>query len=86
MLKKYLKFKSIILPYNNLNFFVFSIISIGFITGCLFLVLISESDKKVVVDSIKNFIDNINPNKLELLKNVGLINFIYLILLIIFSL
>lgn len=86
MLKKYSKIKSIILPNNNLNYFVFSIISIGFITGCIFLMLISETDKKIVIDSVKNFVTNINPNKLELLKNISIINYFYVLLLIIFSL
>lgn len=86
MLKKYSKIKSIILPNKKLNYFVFSIISIGFITGCIFLMLISETDKKIVIDSVKNFITNINPNRLELLKNISIINFIYVILLIVFSL
>lgn len=86
MLKKYSKFKSIILPNNKLNYFVFSIISIGFITGCIFLLLISESDKKIIISSLNNFINNINDNSLELLKNIGLINLCYIFLLIIFSL
>ena len=86
MLKKYSKFKSIILPNNKLNHFVFSIISIGFITGCIFLLLISESDKKVIICSLNNFVNNMNNNSLELLKNIGLINLCYIFLLIVFSL
>lgn len=86
MLKKYSKIKSIILPNKKLNYFVFSIISIGFITGCIFLMLISETDKKTVLNSVNNFVNNINPNSLEILKNISIINFMYIFLLIIFSL
>lgn len=86
MLKKYSKIKSIILPNKNLNYFVFSVISIGFITGCIFLMLISENDKKMVIDSVNNFINNINSNNLEIFKNINIINFTYILLLIIFSL
>lgn len=86
MLKKYSKIKSIILPNKKLNYFVFSIISIGFITGCIFLMLISETDKKIVLESINKFIYNINPNSLEILKNISIINFMYIFLLVIFSL
>ena len=86
MLKNYSKIKNIILPNKKINYFVFSVISIGFITGCIFLMLISNSDKEIVLNSVKNFVININPNRLEILKNVSIINFIYIILLIIFSL
>ena len=86
MLKKYSKIKSIILPNKKLNYFVFSLISIGFITGCVFLMLISDTDKKIVLESVNNFINNINPNSLEIFKNISIINFIYIFLLIIFSL
>lgn len=86
MLKKYYKIKNIILPNKTLNFFVFSIISIGFITGAIFLILISNVDKKIVIDTVNNFINNVNPNGIEILKNVSIINFIYIVLLILFSL
>ena len=86
MLKKYSKIKSIILPNKKLNYFVFSIISIGFITGCIFLMLISENDKKIVIESVNNFINNNNLNSLEIIKNISIINFMYILLLIMFSL
>lgn len=82
MLKKYMKLKSIILPNKKINYFVLVLIVIGFISGCIFLNVISKNDKELVISSIKTFFNSLsNKNSIDTLKNVGIINFVYIILL-----
>lgn len=67
--------------------FSFIIVILGIITGSLFIVILNNTDKNLVIEYITSFIDNIknnNINNTELLKNTLITNnFIILILIII---
>ena len=73
---------------NNIKFdkryvmFSFIIIILGIITGSLFLVILKNSDKALVVEYIESFIDNIKNNNIDytdLLKNTIIINYIVIL-------
>lgn len=70
------------------KFVLFSIILVilGIITGALFIVILNNSDKNLVIEYINSFIENIKNNdinKLDILKNTLLSNYIIIILFII---
>jgi len=73
-----------IAPNKNINYFTLFIISIGIISGSIFLILINENDKTSVINQINNFINNINNNNInnvQALKNSLLNNFTYIFLI-----
>jgi len=73
-----------IIPNKNINYFTFFIITLGIISGSIFLVLISENDKTSVINQITNFITNINNNDInsvQALKNGLFTNFTYVVLI-----
>jgi len=73
-----------IIPNKKINYFILSIITLGLISGAIFLVLISENDKSNVVNQINNFMNNINTNNInsvQALKNSLFTNFTYILLL-----
>ena len=78
------KIISTIIPNKKINYFIFFIITLGIISGAIFMVLINENDKITVVNQINNFIDNINSNNIDsvqALKNSFFTNFTYIILI-----
>lgn len=75
---------------NNIKFdkryVLFSIVLVilGIVTGSIFVVILNNTDKSLIVEYITSFIDNIknnNFNYVETLKNTCLINFSLLILI-----
>lgn len=67
-------------------FFAIIIILIGIITGSLFIVLLNNSDKSLVIEYIESFINNnkiSNINYLEILKNTLIINYGIILVMII---
>ena len=84
MIKKYNRIKSIILPNKKVNIFIISILFLGLIAGGIYANIISLNDKKLVIDKIQVFIDNINHNSLNtfsVLKNSIGINLGYIIII-----
>ena len=84
MKNKISNFLSIVLPNKKINLFVISIILLGIISGSIFLVILNNNDKELVITKISNFMQNINENKLNNLdafKNVLIENSIYIILM-----
>ncbi|HHW69338.1 MAG TPA: stage II sporulation protein M [Tenericutes bacterium] len=74
------KLKSLFSCNKNILIFVFVISLIGIIFGALFNILINESDKKLVVEQINEYINNISTNKLNYLdsfKSALISNLIY---------
>jgi len=75
-LKKSIKYnKKVIL-------FLIILIMIGIIVGSMFTLILNSSDKSLVVEYIKSFIQNIDKNKLlfsETLINTLIINMIYIL-------
>lgn len=73
-----------IIPNKKINYFVFFVITLGIISGSIFLVLISQNDKNSVFTQITNFITNINNNNInsvQALKNSLFNNFTYVLLI-----
>lgn len=75
---------------NNIKFdkkyvlFSTIIIILGIITGSLFIVILNNSDKNIVVEYITSFIENINNiNNINILKNTLITNYLFIFTLII---
>ena len=77
-----------IIPSKKLFYLSLFLLSLGIISGAIFLVVINQNDKLVVIDEINTFISNINTNNfnsLESLKTSLINNSIYLIIIFILS-
>lgn len=73
-----------IIPNKKINYFTFLIITLGIISGSIFLVLINQNDKSSVINQITSFISNINTNNIDsmqTLKNSLFTNFTYVLLI-----
>lgn len=84
MKKKKLKISNIIIPYKNINFFVYTILLLGLISGSIFLLNLKEVDKNTAILQIQNFISNINNNKIDngqAFKNSIMVNYIFVFLI-----
>lgn len=78
------KIVSTIIPNKKINYFTFFILTLGVISGAIFLVLINQTDKTNVINQITNFISNINNNNMnsvQALKNSFFTNFTYILLI-----
>ena len=72
---------NIILPNKKINLFIITILIIGIISGSIFLMLASATDKTTVITQIKNFFTNISNNSLDnglALKNSLIINYLFI--------
>ena len=79
---------SIILPNKKTNLFTICIIILGIISGSIFLIIISDKDKSLVITRITEFISKINTNdinNIEALKNSLIENSIYVLLMFLLS-
>ena len=84
MNNKLTKIISTIIPNKKINYFTFLVLTLGIISGSIFLVLISPNDKINVTTQITNFMSNINDNNISIvqaLKNSLSINFTYVFLI-----
>lgn len=62
------------------------IVILGIITGALFIVILNNTDKSLIIEYITSFIDNIKNNSInniEILKNTLLTNYIVIFIFII---
>jgi len=67
-------------------FFSLIIIILGVITGSLFIIILNNTDKNLVIEYISSFVENIknnNINNIDLLKNSIISNCITILILII---
>ena len=65
MNKKLNRGLAIIMPDKRINTFVLFIIILGIISGSIFLVVLKETDKNIVIDRINTFFSNINTNNIN---------------------
>lgn len=87
MNEKIKRIKDIILPNKKINYFVFSVIIIGIITGSIFFTMISNNDKTEVINLINNFFSNIENTtfdnglafKNSLITNIVLLSLIWIL-------
>jgi len=67
-------------------FFSLIIVILGVITGSLFIVILNNTDKNLVIEYISSFIENIkigSINNLDILKNTLITNYIIIFILVI---
>ena len=78
------KIISTIIPNKKINYFTFFIITLGIISGSIFLIKINQTDKTSVIEQITNFMNNVNNNNIDnvqALKNSLFNNFTYVMLI-----
>jgi stage II sporulation protein M len=81
---KYTKIKRLIVPHKKINIFVVCVLILGVIAGAIFSSILGLNDKKIVVEKITLFIDNINHNTLNsilVFKNSLGINLLYIFII-----
>ena len=81
---KYTKIKRLIVPHKKINIFVVCILILGVIAGAIFSSILGLNDKKIVIEKITLFIDNINHNTLNsilVFKNSLIINLLYIFII-----
>ena len=84
MSKNFSRNLALILPNKKINLFVVFILILGIISGSIFLVILSKTDKEFVINQITTFINNINSNNINNItafKNSLLKNSILIILI-----
>ncbi len=59
------RIKRIIVPSKKINYFVFSVLVLGIISGCIFLTILSKTDKEMVVNTLMELFTNIKNNNIE---------------------
>lgn len=83
MNKKLNRGLAIIIPDKKVNTFIMFIIILGIISGSLFLVVLKDTDRNLVIEKINTFFTNINTNNInniEAFKNAFIENIIFVIL------
>lgn len=71
------------MPDKKVNTFIMFIIILGIISGSLFLVVLKDTDRNLVIEKINTFFTNINTNNInniEAFKNAFIENIIFVIL------
>ena len=84
MNKKLNRGLAIILPNKKINIFVIFIIILGIISGSIFLVVLKDTDKTLIINRIESFMNNINTNNVNNIvafKNVIIENLIFVLLI-----
>lgn len=77
------------IPSKKLSIFVLIVASLGIISGAIFLVMINQNDKSVVINELNGFLSNINSNSInnvQALKNSLFNNYVYIVLIFILGL
>lgn len=72
-----------VIPDKKVNTFIMFIIILGIISGSLFLVVLKDTDRNLVIEKINTFFTNINTNNInniEAFKNAFIENIIFVIL------
>lgn len=67
---------------KKLALFMVTLVIIGVIVGTIFILILNNNDKKIVIEYIQNFIDNIKNNKIlfnDSIKNALISNMIYIL-------
>lgn len=68
-------------PNKKINYFTFSVMILGFLCGCIFLIMLGSEDKENVVSQITNYFVNISKGSIDgglAFKNSLIINYVYL--------
>ena len=74
------KLMDLVLPNKKINFFITTIMVLGIISGSIFLMMSSETDKVNVITQIETFFKNISNDSIDnglALKNSLIINYLF---------
>lgn len=74
----------LIIPNTRTNIIAFSVFIIGITTGSIFIMVINANDKRLIVEHITNFFENVNSSNysyLDSLKNILSLNYFYVIVI-----
>lgn len=77
------------IPSKKLSIFVLIVASLGIISGAIFLVMINQNDKSVVINELNGFLSNVSSNSInnvQALKNSLFNNYVYIVLIFILGL
>ena len=83
------KILNLILPNKKINLFVGMILTLGILSGSIFLMILNTSDKNAIMKQIQNFCLNISNgtiNSGQVFKNSLIINYLFVGLIWIFGL
>ena len=72
----------LVLPNKKINYFTVSILILGFLCGCIFLILLSNDDKTNTINQVTNYFNEIKDGSFNsglALKNNLIINYLYII-------
>ena len=72
----------LILPNKKINYFTVSILILGFLCGCIFLILLSNDDKTSTINQVTNYFNEIKDGSFNsglAFKNNLIINYLYII-------
>lgn len=78
------KFISTIIPSKKINYIGLFLLSLGIISGAIFLVIINQNDKITITTQINEFMNSINTNtinRVQALKNSLISNITYILLI-----
>ena len=56
---------AIILPNKRINLFAIFILILGIISGSIFLIVLKDNDKNMIVEQFNTFIKNVNENNIN---------------------
>ena len=79
----------LVLPNKKINYFTVSILILGFLCGCIFLILLSNDDKTSTINQITSYFNGIKDGSFNsglAFKNNLIINYLYIISIWIFGL
>lgn len=72
----------LVLPNKKINYFTVSILILGFLCGCIFLILLSSDDKTSTINQVTSYFNGIKDGSFNsglALKNNLIINYLYII-------
>lgn len=79
----------LVLPNKKINYFTVSILILGFLCGCIFLILLSNDDKTSTINQVTSYFNGIKDGSFNsglAFKNNLIINYLYIISIWIFGL
>ena len=83
MNKKIDRLLNVILPNKKINIFVLATLVLGVISGAIFLVILNNEDKEMVVNQITTFFNSVNNGEINnflIFKNSLIENIIFIII------
>ena len=79
-----MKISDIILPNKSINYFVMTVMMFGMISGSIFLMMLSKSDKGLVTEQIGNFFEKVSNGSIQFglaLRNSLIFNYLFVFII-----